>query len=272
MDNENCKNKIRTININNYVIGVYETDYISRTKWLYGFIYVTTNLINGKKYIGQKKIDKRNKWKFYLGSGVALKIGIKKYGKKNFHREIIDVAFNKKQLNYLEKYYTVLFNSVKSEDWYNMCYGGCVYILTEEQRKKLSENMKGKGNPMYKRKHTQEELKKLSERFSGKGNPMYGRTGKDAPGYGKYGKLSPSYRDNSNYTVKVNQYTLDNKFIRTFKSVIEAAESVNRNHSNITNVCRKRKKTSAGYKWYYADDSNQPDKSKIIPKTNNIRR
>ena len=40
---------------------------------MYGFIYETTNNVNGMKYIGQKAYDKRGNWKTYLGSGVYLK-------------------------------------------------------------------------------------------------------------------------------------------------------------------------------------------------------
>ena len=57
---------------------------------MYGFIYITTNHINGKKYIGQKKYDKSGKWKKYLGSGLALKNAITKYGVENFSKEIIE--------------------------------------------------------------------------------------------------------------------------------------------------------------------------------------
>ena len=67
---------------------------------LYGFIYITTNHINGKKYIGQKRYDKNNKWKSYLGSGIHLKRAINKYGADNFSKEIIENLEIK--LNYLK--------------------------------------------------------------------------------------------------------------------------------------------------------------------------
>ena len=53
-----------------------------------GFIYLTTNLLNGKWYIGScwcKNMDRR----YYIGSGVALTRAIKKYGRENFKREIL---------------------------------------------------------------------------------------------------------------------------------------------------------------------------------------
>lgn len=36
----------------------------------YGFIYITTNMVNGRRYIGQRKFFKG--WKCYLGSGCCL--------------------------------------------------------------------------------------------------------------------------------------------------------------------------------------------------------
>ena len=48
-------------------------------------VYCTTNLINGKKYIGSHK-DNRD---WYLGSGVYLAKAIKKYGRENFVRETL---------------------------------------------------------------------------------------------------------------------------------------------------------------------------------------
>jgi hypothetical protein len=48
-------------------------------------VYCTTNLINGKKYIGSHKNNKDS----YLGSGVYITKAIKKYGKENFARETL---------------------------------------------------------------------------------------------------------------------------------------------------------------------------------------
>ena len=57
---------------------------------MYGFVYMTTNNINGMKYIGMHKSDDMND--NYLGSGVALHKAIKQYGKENFTRIILDTA------------------------------------------------------------------------------------------------------------------------------------------------------------------------------------
>ena len=54
---------------------------------MYHFVYETTNLINGKKYIGKHSTDDLNDG--YLGSGKAIQQAIKKYGEKNFSRTIL---------------------------------------------------------------------------------------------------------------------------------------------------------------------------------------
>lgn len=63
------------------------------------FIYKTTCLINGKYYIGQHKGYEDDD---YLGSGIKLKRAIKKYGEKNFKREILAYANDRIELDLLE--------------------------------------------------------------------------------------------------------------------------------------------------------------------------
>ena len=57
---------------------------------MYGYIYKTTNLINGKIYVGQHKCSKNSIDESYIGSGIYLKHAIEYYGKNNFKCEILE--------------------------------------------------------------------------------------------------------------------------------------------------------------------------------------
>jgi hypothetical protein len=83
-------------------------------------IYKTTNLINGKFYIGK---DAKNNPK-YLGSGTILLNAIKKYGKENFIKEIICHCSNLEELAEKEKFYIKKFNAQNREIAYNIGEGG----------------------------------------------------------------------------------------------------------------------------------------------------
>lgn len=84
------------------------------------YIYLTTNLVNGKKYIGQHYGDINDK---YLGSGVAFTRALNKYGKENFQKEILEVT-TKNKVNEREQYYINLHNAFLSEEYYNLTPGG----------------------------------------------------------------------------------------------------------------------------------------------------
>ena len=134
-----------------------ETKYIE-VKDPYGFIYITTNLVNGKRYLGQKCFDR--KWKNYLGSGVAFRQALNKYGKENFRRSIVDIAYSAEELNKKEYKYSLFFDVVESNDWYNLVYGGGTtagMITSEETRIKQSEVRKRNSiiHPEYDEHHSQ---------------------------------------------------------------------------------------------------------------------
>jgi len=58
------------------------------------FVYITTNLITNKQYIGDHSTNSLDDG--YLGSGMAIKNSIKKHVKKSFQKEILEF-FNTKQ-------------------------------------------------------------------------------------------------------------------------------------------------------------------------------
>lgn len=121
---------------------------------MYGFIYITTNNLNGKRYLGQCCYHKR-RVDHYLGSGTRIQYAIKKYGRHNFSREIIDEAATKELLTKLEQHYLNLYQCAYKEDWYN------VNPLAELPPPNLG------------RKHTEEHKAKMSALFKGKKRPPH---------------------------------------------------------------------------------------------------
>ena len=81
-------------------------------------VYKTTNLINGKFYIGKHQTTDVNDG--YMGSGKLLLRAIKKYGEYNFHKEILHICKSEKHMNILEKILVVPDHEIN----YNLCPGG----------------------------------------------------------------------------------------------------------------------------------------------------
>ena len=109
-------------------------------------VYKTTNLINGKCYVGQ---DSKNK-PDYLGSGLLLSRAIQKYGKENFRKEVICTADCKEILNLKEEYWISYLNS-KAPNGYNLTDGGEGFASGDlhpmhrlEIAKKVSDKLKGR--------------------------------------------------------------------------------------------------------------------------------
>ena len=103
----------------------------------YGFVYLITNLTNGKKYIGKKLFwfkktktlkGKKKKylapsdWKTYFGSSKALLQDVELLGQSQFKREILHLCKTKGECSYLEAKeqfdHSVLYNpELYYNDW-----------------------------------------------------------------------------------------------------------------------------------------------------------
>lgn len=108
---------------------------------MYFFIYETTNLINGKKYRGMHATENVND--NYLGSGTLITKAVKKYGDKNFKREILEYCNSEKEMFDREKFY-VDEEWIKREDTYNLQLGGIGGALYQESKNKISNTLKEK--------------------------------------------------------------------------------------------------------------------------------
>lgn len=104
-------------------------------------IYKITNLINGKIYIGQSYKNNTR----YLGGGKNIRLAHKKYGKKNFKKEIIiEGNFNQDLTNDLEIHYIQLYNSTNDIIGYNIMKGGKFVYYSKERNEKISKALTGK--------------------------------------------------------------------------------------------------------------------------------
>lgn len=248
----------------------------------YGFIYITTNMINGKRYIGQKKFDKY--WNGYLGSGRHLKNAIKKYGEENFVRDIVFIAYSKENLDKLEIEFINNYGAINNENFYNIAKGG-------------------EGGNTYAGK-SKEELKRIGKKISiankgklsGKNHPLYGthRAGEENGMYGKHHskctrlKMSMDRKGkyagmNNNFYGK--QHTIETRKLlskltsrennpkakkvkcvttgKVFNCMMDGAEYYNIKNSTDIGACCRGKQKSAGKQpitgekliWEYVEDS-----------------
>ena len=121
----------------------------------YGYVYMTYDMHNNMKYIGQHKGEFTSK---YLGSGKAICNSINKYGADNFRVELLKYANSKEELNSLEIEYISKYNAVVSREFYNISSGGTgnMFEGMTDYEKKLHTF----GNPKEHRKNVFKSLTK----------------------------------------------------------------------------------------------------------------
>ena len=116
----------------------------------YHYVYIITNKVNHKFYIGKHSTNNLNDG--YMGSGITIHNAIQKYGLENFNKRILCFCDSAQDALNVEKF-LVTENLIKRDDCYNMKVGGSGGF-TEHY---------GEKNPFYRKHHSQEQKLKWRE-------------------------------------------------------------------------------------------------------------
>ena len=193
------------------------------------YVYEITNLINGKKYIGKRSCKCPIEKDKYMGSGVAITRSIKKYGKDNFTKKIIEVCSSEKDAFEREKFWISYYNAVNDRMYYNIKDGG-----EGNTREDALRNI-ARLTP----EQLEERSRKLSIANKGKNNSMYGKKGKDSP-----------------VSKAVVMISLDGKLEKEFDCLREVNDYFGKDRcvSYVSNRCIAKKGGAYGHMWLFKED------------------
>lgn len=193
-----------------------------------GYLYVIKCKVNQKLYIGiTNNIQAR--WNKHVydskhGSPCVIHRAIRKYGINNFTIvELLSTTSKNKLLRQEIKFIKEMQTHV-TQGGYNETFGGEA--------------------PMLGRKHTAHTRKLISKKLKGR----------TSPNKGKKASLALKRKLSESHGKAVMKLDKNGNVIAIFKSVTKAASATGIAISNISGVCRGKKKTAGGFCWQYTKE------------------
>ena len=214
-------------------------------------IYMYTNKVNGKRYIGQAKDFNRRHKAHILKSANKTLIdrSFNKYGEENFEIKILAENIpTQEKMNEYEKFFIKRYNTlIKNGMGYNISDGGSngnpLAGKTEEEieefRRKISKVTKGENNPMYGKHFSEEYKKKLSEAHKGKYPTEKTKQKMSKSQKGRRHSEETKQKIGEANSIKVAQYDKKtNQLIKIWNSINEIERELGINHANIVTCCK----------------------------------
>ena len=206
---------------------LYEID--NKKKYDFSCIYLWTNLVNGKKYVGQTTcFHRRMKTYRYTYPNAYMEHAVNKHGLDNFDITILERDVPLDKLDEREQYWLDYYQSYDLDKGYNICKIAVTtkgVTHTEEWCQEHSDYMKEKWKDTEYRNF-------WHNRMSGENNYFYGkRFSGDKNGHAKAVRC-----------VELN---------KIYTTVQEASKCSGTSRQNISHVLNGRQETAGGYHWEY---------------------
>ena len=218
-------------------------------------IYVHTNKITGKSYVGQTRQSPTLRWQKGLGYRTQPKFfrAIKKYGWDNFEHKVLAENLTKPEADLLEQQFIIKFDAIESG--YNITPGG------------NNHNNLGKVvlqlDPSTLQVIAEYPSTRAAAKSTGLLHENIGQCCNFTDGRHFLGGFYWCYKENLTKflgmpvlkrkykTRPVQQLTLDGDLLSTFESLRAAENATNISHTNISRCCKGTATTAGGYKWRY---------------------
>lgn len=253
-------------------------------------IYLITNKVNNKKYIGQA-IDYQQRWKGHINdarkdlrknkTNSLLNNAINKYGPDSFKLELIEDEIPEENIDFKEAFYINKYNTFfKNGVGYNMTLGGQGihgYKHTDETKSLLSDYSLSwwktlkEDDDKYKgfcksRGYKHRGWKPSDETLQRMKDSAYERNGELNPFYGKNHTKETKQHLSEIKSIAISMVDKNGDVIREFKSGKEASKYIIENkemfvnvstnsvtiiNSRINKVLQGKAKTAYGYIWKY---------------------
>lgn len=194
------------------------------------FIYVITNLINHKQYVGETIRDPQIRWLEHQRKSkkvdAPLYRAIRKYKIENFNFEVLEECSDDSR-SIREQYW------IKYLDTYNQGYNATIG----------GEN----GHQIY---DYDSIVKKYLELKSISATAKFFNCKRDT--VRNILIKEKIYQNDNNHRKQVGMYDLNNNLIKKFNSLAEAKNFLNKKtHSRISEACHGKTKTAYGYIWKF---------------------
>lgn len=225
-------------------------------------VYIHTNKVNNKKYIGITSRDVYKRWgkngycyKPRCSTTTRFWSAIQCYGWDRFNHEILYENLTEKEAKDKEIELIDQYNTMNKKYGYNMTEGGdgtCGIEVSDETRKRLSDACIGKKNGFYGRKHTKSSKE------------LIGKSSKGRESYWKTHPITQEAIDKITETKSkkskiVAQYTLEGNFIKSFKNVKDAEIITGLPKTSIYCSCSKLRECHGYYFRYYDEEEEIKD-------------